>query len=420
MKKNLKLFSLGAAMLLSVGVLVSCGGTGNSDDTGEGKTINLVFSGPNSDLEFYNSVFAKFKEAKAAEGDKNTYNITFVNHGEDKVDSEITDWKGSSAPDVYCYASDKILPLYQKGALAELGGSYKTFVTTENNKVNVDLATFNDKVLAYPYDGSNTYFLYYDKSVFTTAPTTWEEVIAKANETGRKFCYPLGTGFYSGAMITSFGAGWEMTLDNTGKVTEISADFDGEKGILAGKAMVKIMSNSSWQQEQAAPTADNKLVACVDGSWNLATYKKTMGENFGYTIMPTITVDNQTVITKSFLGGKLLGVNPLKAGDDRLVAAHELAKFITSEEIQLYRFEEKGVLPTNIEALKDEDVANSEMAQIIDATNEKNGYLGQGALPAAIWNAPEVLAAGIQAGNTTDENIAEAMKTLNDAIENVA
>ena len=60
------------------------------------------------------------------------------------------------------------------------------------------------------------------------------------------------------------------------------------------------------------------------------------------------------------------------------------------------------------------------MAQIIDATNEKDGYLAQGALPAAIWNAPEVLAAGIEAGDTTDENIAEAMTTLNNAIENVA
>ena len=244
--------------------------------------------------------------------------------------------------------------------------------------------------------------------------------MAKAVDTGKKFCYPLGTGFYSGAMITSFGAGWEMTLDNTGKVTEISADFDGDKGILAGKAMVKIMTSTAWQKTQAAPTDDNKLVACVDGSWNLAAYKKEMGDNFGYTIMPTITVDNQTVITKSFLGGKLLGVNPLKSGDDRLVAAHELAKFITSEEIQLYRFEQKGVLPTNNEALKDEEVANSEMAKIIDATNAKNGYLGQGALPAAIWNAPEVLAAGIEAGDTTNDNIAAAMKTLNDAIENVA
>ena len=81
MKKNLKLFSLGAAMLLSVGVLVSCGSTDVDDGDTDGKTIDLVFSGPNTDLEFYNSVFAKFKEAKAAEGDKNTYNITFVNHG---------------------------------------------------------------------------------------------------------------------------------------------------------------------------------------------------------------------------------------------------------------------------------------------------------------------------------------------------
>lgn len=415
MKKNLKLFSVGAAMLLSLGALVSCGGSS------DGNTIKLVFSGPNTDIEFYNSVFEKFKEAKAAEGDTTTYEITFVNHGEDKVDSEVTDWKSSSAPDVYCYASDKILPLYQKGALAELGGTYKTFVTSENNAVNVDLATFNGKVLAYPYDGSNTYFLYYDKSVFTEgAPTTWEEVIAKAQETGLKFAYPLTTGFYSGAMITSFGAGWDMTLDNTGKVTKITADFDGENGVLAGKAMLKIMNSGSWQKTQAAPTSDNKVIACVDGSWNLATYKETMGDNFGYTIMPTVTVGNKTVITKSFLGGKLLGVNPLKSGDDRLVAAHDLAKFITSEEMQVYRFEQKGVLPTNKKALDEPAIASSEMAQIIDATNEKDGYLAQGALPAAIWNAPEVLAAGIEAGDTTEANIADAMTTLNNAIENVA
>ena len=438
MKKNLKLFTIGAAMLLSLGALVSCGGntdkpvdpdtpntpddpdTPDKPDTPSGTTVELVFSGPADSREFYNEVFAKFKAAKAAEGDKNTYNITYVEFGEDKVDSLVTDWKSAAAPDVYCYASDKILPLYQKGALAELGGAYKTFVTTANNQVNVDLATFNGKVLAYPYDGSNTYFLYYDKSVFTTAPKTWEEVFAKAAETNKKFAYPLKTGFYSGALVTSFGAGWEMTLDNSGKVTEISADFDTDKGIKAGKAMLKIMKDKSFQNDQAAPTDTNKLVACVDGSWNLATYKEAMGENFGYTIMPTITIDNETVITKSFLGGKLLGVNPLKGGDDRLVAAHELAQFVTSEDMQLFRFEEKGTLPTNIEALKTSEIASSEMAQIIDATNAADGYLAQGALPAGIWSAPETLAASIDDGSTTEANINTAMEVLNTTIEKVS
>lgn len=420
MKKSFNLVA--AIALLAVGALASCG---NNNGTDEGpKDITLTFSGPTDNQTFYEGLFTKFVEARKAAGDKNTYTINYIQHGEDKVDSEVTDWAGEGAPDVYCYASDKILPLYAAGALAELRGEYKDFVTTQNNEGNVGLATFNGKVLAYPYDGSNTYFLYYDKTVFTTAPTTWEEISAKCAETKAKFAYPLTTGFYSAAEVVSFGAGWELTLDKKGAVTKVEADFDTDKGYKAGKAMKKLMRDPSFQLTQTAPLAKDGVIACVDGTWNYASYKDKMGDSFACTIMPTITIDSETKITKSFLGGKLLGVNPAKGDDAKLVAAHELAKFITSKDIQLERYNALGTLPTNKEALSDANVAKSDIARIITAQSAANGYLPQSALPSKIWNAPEVLAkAMIDEKKTdadyTDEYIKQLMDQFNATLETV-
>lgn len=420
MKKSFNLVA--AIALLAVGALASCGNNTGKDEGP--KDITLTFSGPTDNQTFYEGLFTKFVEARKAAGDKNTYTINYIQHGEDKIDSEVTDWAGEGAPDVYCYASDKILPLYAAGALAELRGEYKDFVTTQNNEGNVGLATFNGKVLAYPYDGSNTYFLYYDKTVFTTAPTTWEEISAKCAETKAKFAYPLTTGFYSAAEVVSFGAGWELTLDKKGAVTKVESDFNTDKGYKAGKAMKKIMRDPSFQLSQVAPLAKDGVIACVDGTWNYANYKEKMGDSFACTIMPTITIDSETKITKSFLGGKLLGVNPAKGDDAKLVAAHELAKFITSKDIQLERYNALGTLPTNKEALNDAEVAKSDIARIISAQSAADGYLPQSALPSKIWNAPEVLAkAMIDETKTdadyTDDYIKQLMDQFNATLETV-
>ena len=130
----------------------------NSTPKVEGKTIYLNYAGTASDKAFNEGLFEDFKAARAAAGDKNTYVIEYLEIGPDVVDSTVLDWTAPNAPDVYEAASDKIGILYQKGALAKLGGKYAEFIDNYMAGFGATLVTMNGSYYAYPYTGDNTYY----------------------------------------------------------------------------------------------------------------------------------------------------------------------------------------------------------------------------------------------------------------------
>lgn len=408
-----KLFALMGVSLLTLS-LAACGGGGEESDGP--KTINLTYSGAASDQEFNESLFEKFKQYRKSLGDENTYNITYVAHGADKVDSEVLDWV--VGPDVYEFASDKITVLYQKGALARLVGDNADFVTENNSELGVSLATFNENLYAYPYTGDNTYYVQYDTSFYTADDVkSIETMLEKAAAAGKKVGYNLGEAFWSAGALFTYGADYKMVFDEDGAITSVSADFDGDAGQKAIKAMYQIMKSEAWQNEMAAPTPSNNLVACIAGTWDIAAYKEALGENYGCAVMPTVTVDGDTKHLGAFLGGKLLGVNPqVSQGDnDRLVAAHELAKYLSNEESQLARFEKNGIAPCNKAAAANPEVTSDPNVQVLIAQQEFAH--AQTAVPGNYWTAPNTLYTAIADGSFTLEEIATYAKTLNDSIK---
>lgn len=407
-----KLFALMGVGLLTLSLAACGGGEGNNGP----KTINLTYSGAASDQEFNESLFEKFKQYRKSLGDENTYNITYVAHGADKVDSEVLDWV--VGPDVYEFASDKITVLYQKGALARLVGANADFVTENNSELGVSLATFNESLYAYPYTGDNTYYVQYDTSFYTADDVkSIETMLNKAAEAGKKVGYNLGEAFWSAGALFTYGADYKMVFDEDGAITSISADFDGEAGQKAIEAMYQIMQSPAWQNEMAAPTPTNNLVACIAGTWDIAAYKEALGDNYGCAVMPTVTVDGDTKHLGAFLGGKLLGVNPqVSQGDnDRLVAAHELAKYLSGEESQLARFEENGIAPCNKAAATNSKVTSDPNVQVLVAQQEFAH--AQTAVPGNFWTAPNTLYTAMSDGTFTLEEIATYAKTLNDSIK---
>lgn len=411
-------------MLLSTLILVGCGGNGTS--TGgtssstkvEGKTINLTYSGTASDQTFNEGLFEEFKAARKAAGDPNTYVIQYEAHGPDAVDSEVVNWK--EGPDVYEFASDKIVGLYQKGALARIGGKYKTFIEDEMNGFGQGAAMFNGDYYAYPYTGDNTYYLQYDKSKLTEEDiSSVENLLAKAEAIGGKFGYNLETAFWGGGAMFTYGADYEMSFDVDGNVASVTADFDTEKGIKAAKAIHKIVTHPAWQNAMEAPNETNGLVACIAGTWEIAAYKEALGENYGCAVMPTVTIDGDTKHLGAFLGGKLFGVNPLRSSgdEDRLVAAHELAMFLSGKDSQLARFEKAGTAPCHYEASQDEDVQAD--ANVAVLANHGTYAHAQTAVPAEFWNAPTTLVASLKAAEfgATDAEFEALCATFNTTVE---
>lgn len=439
MKKNFKVLTVLGLAALTVGttaVLASCttddptsttGGDGTTETTSGTTTTSeytategdLVVSGPAAQLEWLQETLGEFNDAREAEG-LAKINFGFETHGEDKIDSEVGDW--TRGPDVYAYASDKIMPLYQKGALAEVPTEGVDMINNEMTEASLDAVTFANKVVSYPYAGDNGYFLYYNKDLITLEDTaTIEGLLDKAVELNKKVAYPLNTPFYSAGALFTFGAGYTLTVDEAGMVTSIVSNFDEEPGVLAGIAIYNIMTHAGYQETQAAPTEENGLIACVDGSWNASTYQAAMGDSYAATKLPTVTVEyngeTHTENLGSYLGYKNYGVNPLRsAGDaDRLALAHEVAMYLSSEAVQESRFDAFQTAPTNTTVAALEKVVNN---VAVKAINEQSEFATpQTAVPAAIWNAPQVFTQGIIDKGVTLENIETHLQILNDAIE---
>ncbi len=416
MKK--KLFAIGAAALLALG-LASCG-----EEGGGSNVIKLEYSGTGSNKEFNLGLFEEFKAAKKAAGDTHTYEISYVEHGPDLVDSEVQDW--IVGPDVFEFASDKITGLYKKGALAKVTGKNAEFVTTSNTELGCELAKFNGEYYAYPYTGDNTYYFQYDKSFFEAEDVkSMETILSKAADAGKKVGYELKTAFWGAGALFTFGADYNITYTEDGSVNKIEADFNSEKGLKAVKAIYKIMKSSAWQNAMEGPTPTNNLVGCIAGTWDIKKYKDALGDNYACAPMPTITIDGDTKPMGAFLGGKLLGVNPQRSQGnlDRLVAAHELAVFLSGKECQLRRYEDQGVVPCNKEAAADPDiVANPNTKVLIEQA--KFAHV-QTAVPDNFWTAPNVVTAGIETGDYDNEDgtdfdlakLQEAIDTLNNSIK---
>ena len=105
-----------------------------------------------------------------------------------------------------------------------------------------------------------------------------------------------------------------------------------------------------------------------------------LGENYGVSKLPTVTVDGETVQIKSFEGYKLIGVN---SHCTTPAEAHKLAQFLSSEAMQKLRFEKHLLGPTN-KAVAELDVVKNDVT--VKALKSQNAFaVEQVSVPANFW-----------------------------------
>ena len=383
----------------------------NPDKPVEGKTIELVLSGPADKADLDTELIEDFKEYRKSIGDPNTYVITQEAHGEDKVDSEVVDWK--QGPDVYAFGADKSQGLFKKGALAQLRGTYATYVEENNSPTGIQGATFNGEIYAFPYTADNTYYLMYDKSIFSAEDvSSIEGILAKCADVDVDFAYNLSQGFYSlGAMFT-FGCDYDISFSEDGQISNVEANFNDENGMKAIKLLDEVTSNEHWIDTYTVAGTDNVKIA-VNGTWDIATAKGLLGDNYACAPMPTATIDGVTKPIGNFIGAKLLGVNPQRSLDDpdRLTAAFNLAQYLSGPEAQLKRFQQFNIGPCNLDVAESEEIQNNENMKVLMEQNTW-GH-AQTIVTDPMWQAATTLVTGLVDGTVTESNYQEALDILN-------
>ena len=435
--KKVKLLGLAAVALTAAAGAVSCGGS----------SADLIVWAPQEHQALYQQFIADFKKANPEYAEMN------IQLGVSSEADAYTNVSTSpqNAADVYTFANDQLFNLINIGALSEIGGTYKTDVEKNNSEGIVNAAKQGDKLYAFPISSDNGYFLYYDKSVVTSydETTTFADVLDQCNKAGKKFGVTVGDSWYGYGFFSGFGAEYKVEYDEDGKEKSITCNYNEEEGLKAAKFLNTISGHPAFQyldggacgnvnvvlnnfiqgsrpteENPDAPTVESKVTtlgAFIGGTWlydAVASDTNWGKANVGCTYLPLMEEGNADSRMRSFIGGKMVGVNGYAKNKD---LAYDFAAFISGYDAQMDRFENLGMGPSNLEALAEPEVEANVALQGLAAQVDKAGD-AQINVPSTFWSALQNF--GVYVGyqhhgeltesdlQTSLDNLVKTMETL--------
>ena len=410
MKK--KLVSLLLVSAMAFGTLAGCGNSNDSKkaDTkdageskdGETKDVSLTVWSPQEDQDtgWLKQQCEAFNEAHPEWNVTFTYGVCPEGEAKDTVKNDV---EGSA--DVYMLANDNIPDLVSCNGLAEIGGSYLDDIKANNSESIVSSVTYNDAVVAFPFT-SNTWFMYYDKSVFSEDDIkSFDTMLEKG-----KVSFPITNSWY----IQAFYAANGCTLFGDGTKEDDGIDFGGDKGVAVTNYLVDLVANPNFVNDAdgagIAGLRDKSVNAIFSGTWDADAVEEALGENMGVAALPTVKIDGQDQQMKSFMGSKAVGVNP-HAKD--MEVAMSLAAYLTGEESQLAHYEMRNILPSNTNI----DVSDNAIAEAV-ADVMKNTSIVQPLVSKMgnYWSPAENMGKAIFAGEVTHDNAADKTEEMNTAM----
>lgn len=405
------------------GLLALCTAAGITGCWGKNKenSIKLTVWVSEADRTFATEVANAFK---AKYPDKN-YNIVIDIQGENEMATRVLN-DVENAADVYSYPNDQLSKLINGDALAKIAGDRLVRVQEANSEASMDSATATvggvEGVYGMPYT-DNTFFLYYDKSVFDETDIASIDGILSKCDTNKKFAFPMTDGWYTTSFYFGKGLGYQVTYNDNLAETSIDCEFDNETGVAVTQAMWELAKDNRVKADAndskiTAGFNDGSIIAAVSGIWNKTTIQGYLGDNFAAAKLPTYTFakgtqEEEQVQLVSFAGYKLMGVNNYSKNK---TDAMEFAEFYTNKENQIKHFEARGFVPTDENARADEKVQADVCAQAITAQLAHSKI--QKEVPSTLWIPMEGLGSAMITGAQSGSfDLAAQLKACVDAIE---
>ncbi len=366
--KKLVALLMSAAMMFSLSACGDSGNPGGAGSSGGKQDVALRMWGAEEDQTMLQGMIDTFV-AKYAEYANITVELG-VESEADAKDDVLTDIQ--AAADVYAFASDQLNDLVNAGALQALDGNMDQVLQTyagksvadvksANVEGSVDAATKDGTLYAFPMSADNGYFMLYDSSVISeTDVQSWDTLLAAAGAAGKKVGFVYASGWYNASFF--YGAGFTTALQEDGGTTLDwnGTSPDGFTGVQVTQAMLDIAANSAFlpvaDGDTANQIASGNVCAIVSGTWDATAAQNAWGDAYRATKLPTFTVDGKQVQQGSVAGFKLVAVN---AQSKNAGWATLLADWITNEENQKIRFEQREIGPSNTAAASSDAVSNN-------------------------------------------------------------
>ena len=399
--------ALTAAVMIASLAVTGLTGCGNSDDGKE--SVRLMVWSPQGDQskdkgEWLQTCCNAFAEEHPE------WDITFVYGVADEASSagQVSQDAEASA-DVFLYANDNLTTMTDADALVKFGGKYREEIEATNSQTSLDSVTKDDEIYGVPF-AINTWFMFYDKSVFS------EEDVKNLDTMLEKgvVSFPFTNSWY----LASFYIGNGCTLFGNGTDASAGVDFGGEKAQEVTDYLIDLESNPNFRIDAdgsgIAGMRDGSINAMFSGSWDAAAVKEALGDNMGVAALPTYTLNGEEKQMYAYAGTKAVGVN---AQSDYMVQAVELAIFLANENSQRLHYELEDVVPCHTALLEDEEILSDEVVAAINDTFNRTSILQPNlAEMSNCWTPVENMGKGIRNGSITHENAAEQTEQMNEAM----
>ena len=408
MKKRAVAVLLAGVMTLG---LAAAGLTGCGNDSAEGGTENvrLMVWSPQNDQSKDNGEWLQTMCNNFAE-EHPEWNITFVYGVADEASAagQVAQDPEASA-DVFMFANDTLTTMTDANALAKFGGKYREEIEATNTQEVLDSLIMDGDLYGVPFT-TNTWFMYYDKSVFS------EEDVKNLDTMLEKgvVSFPFVNSWY----LPAFYIGNGCTLFGDGTDESAGVDFGGQNAVDVTNYLIDLEQNENFKIDDLgsgiAGLRDGSINAMFTGSWDANSIKEILGDNMGVASLPTFTLNGEEHQMKAYAGSKAIGVNP---NSKNMEAAIALAVYLGSAESPEAHYQMCGTIPCNTELLADESISSDPVVTAQNDTFNNTSILQPFVSKMNnCWTPVENLGKGIRNGSITHDNAQEQTEGMNEAM----
>ena len=328
------------AMLLRAS---ACGSSNNGGTAAKStQAIKLTVWGPSEDQAKSSSWLPTME--KQFEKAHPEYKITWKNAVVSEGDAGTTVKQDpSAAADVYMFSNDQLGTLIGAQAIGEVSDDAKAQIKKQDDAAVIKSVTGTDgKIYGVPFTG-NTYFMYYNKSKFSSDDIKSLDTMLQKG----KVSFNLGNSWYLPAFYT--GAG--MTLFGKDSATaKDGVKMDSAAATDVTKYLVDLVKNPNFvvDNDEGAGLAamqNGTVDAIFSGTWSASDVKKALGDNYAAAQLPSFTTSGgKTYQMKAFYGSKAVAFNPNSKYPQ---AAAEFATYLGSTEAQKAHYTMRQIVPTD-------------------------------------------------------------------------
>ncbi|PKU88376.1 ABC transporter substrate-binding protein [Bifidobacterium thermophilum] len=337
-----KILGVTAAVAMLLGAS-ACGSSNNGGTAAKStQAIKLTVWGPSEDQAKSSSWLPTME--KQFEKAHPEYKITWKNAVVSEGDAGTTVKQDpSAAADVYMFSNDQLGTLINAQAIGEVSDDAKAQIKKQDDAAVIKSVTGTDgKIYGVPFTG-NTYFMYYNKSKFSSDDIKSLDTMLQKG----KVSFNLGNSwylpaFYTGAGMTLFGKDASNAKDGIKMDSAAATDVT--------KYLVDLVKNPNFvvDNDEGAGLAamqNGTVDAIFSGTWSASDVKKALGDNYAAAQLPSFTTSGgETYQMKAFYGSKAIAYNPNSKAPQ---AAAEFATYLGSTEAQKAHYTMRQIVPTD-------------------------------------------------------------------------